>query len=202
MPFISTLLKYKIFRLLLFHFEDFRSKSRLKQLTNILEGCRDINTLIDIGCGTGVITEKLHDRYQFVTGFDVVNHNLSNKIKFVLGSPNKLLPFNDKEFNFAIIIFVLHHSNDPKHLLKEVSRISNYVIIFEDIITNPVHKYYTYFIDSLINFEWFGHPHNNKTDEEWKNIFSGLGYQMIRNSYSYNFLGLKHARYFIKSTAL
>lgn len=186
----------------MYYLEDLRSNSRLKQLNTILGGRWDIGSLIDIGCGTGVMTEKLHNQYQFVTGFDVVNHNLSNKINFVLDSPNKLLPFKDKEFNFAILIFVLHHSNDPKHLLKEVNRISNYVIIFEDIITNPLQKYYTFFIDSLMNFEFKNHPHNNKKDEEWENIFSDLGYKMIEKSYSYNFLGLKHARYFIKSTAL
>ncbi|MFQ6676869.1 MAG: class I SAM-dependent methyltransferase [Fidelibacterota bacterium] len=202
MSLVSNLFKNKIFRWFIYFFEDVRSKSRLRQIIEFLDHDQGRCSIVDIGCGTGLVTEKLHDYAQSVVGFDVVNNNLSHKIKFTLGSPDKPLPFKNKEFDYTLLIFVLHHSNDPIFLLKEVNRISNHVVIFEDIIINPVQKYYTLLVDSVLNLEFKNHPHRNKNDAEWKNTFADIGYHLIDQNYSYNFLGLRHARYFLKSTSL
>jgi len=202
MSLVSILFKIKIFRRFLYFFEDVRSRSRLKQIIKFLGQNQGECSIIDIGCGSGLITEKLQDQAQSVVGFDVVNHNLSHKIKFTLGSPDKPLPFKNKEFDYALLIFVLHHSNDPIYLLKEVNRISKHVVIFEDVIINPLQKYYTLLMDTVLNLEFKNHPHRNKSNAEWKNTFSEIGYNLFDQNYSYNFLGLRHARYFLKSTSL
>jgi hypothetical protein len=48
----------------------------------------------------------------------------------------------------------------------------------EDIYTTQFHKYLTFFMDSVTNFEFFGHPHTNKTDKEWRIEFKNLGFRI------------------------
>jgi len=47
-------------------------------------------------------------------------------------------------------------------------------VIIEDIYGGLVGKYATFFFDNLFNLEFFGHPHSNKSDEEWKKCFKKI----------------------------
>ncbi|WP_157134090.1 hypothetical protein WH8501_21105 [Crocosphaera watsonii WH 8501] len=41
----------------------------------------------------------------------------------------------------------------------------------------------------MVNFEFSEHPHNNRTDEEWQNLFERLKLKLIyTESYSFLFL--------------
>jgi len=72
--------------------------------------------------------------------------------------------------------------------LLEAKRVSKKIIIIEEIYTNIFNKYLTYFIDSLLNLEFIGHPHTNKTDKEWKLLFGQLGLKLTDAKYSRTFL--------------
>ena len=68
----------------------------------------------------------------------------------------------------------MHHTPNPAEIIKEAKRVCKRIIIVEDINENKFRKYLTNFLDSLYNLEFIGHPHSNKTDQEWKALFKKL----------------------------
>lgn len=108
------------------------------------------NTILDIGCGTGVVTKILGEYFTSqITGADIKNY-LIYKIPFLRISNGKI-PSKGKIFNIALLNDVLHHIDKENQVdvLKEALRISKKVLIFEfeptiigklaDIILNKFH---------------------------------------------------------------
>lgn len=77
-----------------------------------------------------------------------------------------------------MLLTVLHHAEEPEKLVSEAKRVAKKVVIVEDIYDNVFQKYLTFFADSLVNLEFFQHPHNNKTDIEWRNLFTKKGFEI------------------------
>ena len=130
--------------------------------------------ILDIGAGPGYVTRFLTDEGHHVTGLDVTNLS-----RIPDWAPTlydwKTLPYSDASFDTALLLTVLHHTPDPDALLAEAARVARQVIVIEDIHTNRFHKALTCFMDSLVNNEWRGHPHTNRSDAEWRATFPSLG---------------------------
>jgi len=109
----------------------------------------------------------------------------------------KEIPFNDNTFDIATILTVLHHTLNPEEILKEVSRVSKQIVIIEDIYTNKLHKYITFFLDSLFNLEFLWHPHTNKTDKQWQDTFSKMWLKILKVKYNKSFIFFRHATYHV-----
>ncbi|MBL8829192.1 MAG: class I SAM-dependent methyltransferase, partial [Planctomycetaceae bacterium] len=93
----------------------------------------------------------------------------------------RAFPFDDDAFEVAIILFVLHHIRDQDTVLSEVRRVARRVMVAEDLITGPWQRWFTYAWDSCLNFEFFGHPHSNRTDDEWRAKFAEHGWRVARH---------------------
>ena len=74
---------------------------------------------------------------------------------------------------------MLHHTHDPAAVIAESARVAKKLIIVEDVIWNEWHKYLTWGLDTLYNLEFFTNPHNNRTEEGWREIFSELGLRVL-----------------------
>ena len=94
----------------------------------------DPQSLLDVGCGEGVLTEKwarrLGDRR--VVGIDLddpglhaewENRSAPNLEYRVMKAEN--LPFADGEFELASAIEVLEHVPDPEHTVAEMARVAS-----------------------------------------------------------------------------
>lgn len=138
--------------------------------------------VLDIGPGTCNVCEILLQKGYMVTPLDVRNVSFVPSIQPLLYNGNTM-PFKDKSFDVALILTVLHHTLHPEKILKEAMRVSKKVIIIEETYSNIFHKYLTYFFDSLLNLEFFGHPHTNKNKKEWGEIFSKLGFSIVDERY-------------------
>lgn len=138
--------------------------------------------LLDIGTGPGSVCLLLGEDGYDVTPLDVRDRTLTRQVEPVIYD-GKTLPFQEGSFDTALVLTVLHHTEDPRGILLEAKRVSGKIIIIEDIYTNAFQKYLTYIFDSIFNLEFLGHPHSNKPDSEWEELFSELG------------LTLKEARY-------
>lgn len=68
-------------------------------------------------------------------------------------------------------------------MLVEAKRVAKRIIIVEDIYESNWQKYLTCVMDSVVNFEYFGHPHTNKSDEGWKRTFKKLGLKLLESKY-------------------
>ena len=138
--------------------------------------------ILDIGAGSCQISEML-----IKNGFDVVPLDIRN-LSVVDGlSPviydGENIPFKNDYFDVSLLITTLHHVKEPESFLKEAKRVSKGLIIIEDIYHGPIQKYLTYIMDNVVNIEFFGHPHSNKNDNEWKNTFKKLGLSLKDSKY-------------------
>ncbi len=139
-----------------------------------------INTtdrIVDIGAGMCHIDKSLIDRGYQVTPVDIQDLSIFENIMPVIYN-GKTLPFKDNEFNVALLLDMLHHVTNPVSLLKEVKRVAKKLIVMEGTYQNQKQKYLTIIMDSVTNLEFFGHPHNNKDDSQWREIFENLGLEV------------------------
>lgn len=90
---------------------------------------------LDAGCNLGVLS-PLFKKSQYV-GVDISQKfiDFARKqypgYKFIVADLNKKLPFKDKEFDTAMILWTLHHVKDWKFALNELKRVSKRVVIGE-----------------------------------------------------------------------
>lgn len=150
--------------------------------------------ILDMGCGVGNISEILIEKKYNVVSLDISNKSFSPVVKPVLYD-GVTFPFSDKSFGTVLLITVLHHTPSPETIVKEAARVAKHIIIIEDIYTNPIEKYATFFFDSLFNLEFQGHPHTNKTDAEWKKLFADLGLSLTHTEYKRSYGVFNHALY-------
>src|SRR6266540_1970897 len=161
---------------------------------------RNGETILDIGAGICDITQVLQSRGYTVTALDVQDFSYVPGIHPVLYDGTKM-PFADQQFDTAIILTVLHHTTHPEAVLDEALRVAKRVIITEDIYSNSLHKYLTFGMDSLLNLEFFGHPHSNKTDEQWQALFAREGLRLTRYKAWGSFLVLRHRMYVLQKNS-
>jgi 2-polyprenyl-3-methyl-5-hydroxy-6-metoxy-1,4-benzoquinol methylase len=90
-------------------------------------------SLLDVGCGEGVLTHKWAQRIDGrVVGIDLDDPHLHEEWK-TRQAPNleyrvmkaEQLPFADGEFELAAAIEVLEHVPDPAHTVAEMARVSS-----------------------------------------------------------------------------
>ena len=153
--------------------------------------------ILDIGAGTCNVCEILLEEGYNIVPLDIQDLSFVNNIKPILYDGDKI-PFDDNKFDIALILMVLHHISYPDRIIEEAKRVSRRIIIMEDIYTNIFHKYITYFLDSLLNLEFIGHPHTNKNDKLWKETFGRLGLKIVEARYSSSYLVLRHAAYYLE----
>jgi SAM-dependent methyltransferase len=89
------------------------------------------DSLLDIGCGEGVLTQRWAQRLgdRRVVGIDLEDPKLraewerrpASNLEF-RAMPAETLPFSSDEFDVATAIEVLEHLPDPEHALSEMAR--------------------------------------------------------------------------------
>ena len=168
-----------------------------EKLAEIVPRLEPSDKVLDVGSGNCVILHELGLRNYQVSGIDVDNLSFIEGVQPVVYNGVQM-PFGDQSFDVSLLITVLHHIPKPEATLAEARRISKRIVVIEEIYSNSIEKYLTYFIDSLFNFEFFGHPRSNKTDEGWKAAFEGLGLRLVDAKYSRSALVLKRATYVLE----
>jgi len=134
--------------------------------------------ILEIGAGSGDIAKVLKNLDYNVAALDVQDISFWDDIRPIIYDGKKM-PFSDKSFDVALLITVLHHTKDPEAILREAKRVSKKVIVIEDIFTDPFQKYLTFVMDSFINLEFINHPHSNKDDAAWREVFKRLGFRIL-----------------------
>ncbi len=134
--------------------------------------------IIDIGCGGGHVAKIFKNFGYNVVPIDIKNKSYFEDIQPIIYDGNEI-PFNNNEFDVSFLINVLHHTKDPIAVLSEAKRVSKRIIVIEDLYKGFLQKYFTFAMDSILNREFFGHPHSNRTEEEWKSTFRKLGLEIV-----------------------
>lgn len=160
-PLLSTVYKSSIIP---------RAKIKLHRISSYLPLGSHI---LDIGSGNAGLAYLLQQNDQQVNALDVIDHSFFTSVPIELYDGHHI-PYKENAFEYSLLITVLHHIKDPVAILKEAIRVSEKVIVMEDVFTSNWNKKLLFFMDSLVNFEFFGHPHSNKSDVEWENTFKSL----------------------------
>lgn len=150
--------------------------------------------VLDVGAGTGNVTELLRRRGWDTTPLDVEDLTFAQGITPVIYDGDRM-PFEDASFDVALISTVLHHVPDADSILREAARVARRVIVVEDVVSGPANRYATYALDSLLTLEFVGHPHSNRSDADWRATFARLGLRLQRAEYQSSMLVLRHALY-------
>lgn len=146
-------------------------------------------TVLDLGCGNGLFCHALSELslVSYAVGADVVDYR-KESIDFQLHKEGEAIPFDDKSFDYTFIVEVLHHSDDPEHLLMEAVRVTRgSVVVFEDVVTSSIRLFFMRGFDILMNMRHgVNTPLNFKSEREWEQIFSRLNVS-VQDIYDYSF---------------
>lgn len=143
-------------------------------------------TILEVGAGNGALTKLLEGCGMNMTSLDIEDKSIFNSVDVKVYNGNRF-PFADKQFDSCQLITMLHHTTNAAALLTEAKRVSRKVIVMEDVYESVLQKYLTWFTDSVVNWEFYGHPHTNKTDQEWRALFNELNFK-VQATESYRFL--------------
>lgn len=131
---------------------------------------------LDIGCGVGYALDVLEAECGCTPyGCDVVIP--PNPIDRFALFDGKTLPYRDKSFDVAFLIFVLHHADDPSILLREASRVARHaVIVVEDTPRLAFEQrwgaMHVHSFRKRHRIPWHGRV---RPEGEWRQIFQFMG---------------------------
>jgi len=130
--------------------------------------------LLDVGCGTGIIAEKLGKYFDcYINGCDVKNYLITD-ISFKKMPTKTRLPIYKYRFDAVLFNDTLHHTTYPNqiNLIIQAVKMSKSVLLFE-LKPSFVNKVFDYSINK-IHYKNLPVPYTYRSDEEWENLFRTL----------------------------
>jgi ubiquinone/menaquinone biosynthesis C-methylase UbiE len=110
-----------------------RLMARFERDLDELFGAASPSSVLDVGCGEGILTEQWARRIApgRIVGLDLEDPKLrahweqrrQENLEFVT-MPAENLPFGENEFELAAAIEVLEHVPDPEHTVAEMARVA------------------------------------------------------------------------------
>lgn len=179
-----------------FH-DKFVYSRRMERLTEILTDFipDDGKNILDVGCGDGKIDSILMERDNglSIRGIDVLVRD-KTYIE-VIEYDGYHIPLEDNSVDTVMLIDVLHHTDDPERLLREVSRVaSKYVIIKDHVLSGIVSGLKLRLMDYVGNAHYRVRlPYNYLSINEWKRIFRTCKLKMEKHERNLNlYTGINH----------
>lgn len=127
--------------------------------------------ILDLGCGTGVISKLIKQKKNSNTTLVDVDYNQMCDQYPVIIYDGQTLPFGKNKFSASILIAVLHHTKNSGQILDEAGRVTRGdIIIMEDIFTDLLGRIITFIGDCIVNWEIHS-PFKNHNKDEWIRIF-------------------------------
>lgn len=132
--------------------------------------------ILDVGCGSGDLAALLMQLRPDVTveGIDVLVR--PDTAIVVHAYDGQTIPFADNAFDAAIVVDVLHHTDDPTAVMAEIARVAPIVIIKDHLRDGLAANLTLRFMD------WVGNaahgvrlPYNYLSRREWGAMWDRLG---------------------------
>lgn len=182
-------------------------RSRARKLLRHLRKCLPATgKILDIGVGSGHMAETVGATGHQIVGLDVTDLRFVELPLVVADGAH--LPFADGRFDAALLLTVLHHVPAGRHaaMLREgmrVVRAKGRLLVLEDVFHNGFERAQTLILDMLLNGEFFGHPHANRSLAEWERLTHELGFRpcYVREfTVWYGLFRIRHALFAIERT--
>ncbi|MGH9767492.1 MAG: class I SAM-dependent methyltransferase [Blastocatellia bacterium] len=137
----------------------------------------DGSSVIDVGCGDGRLAYAIASKLANVKieGIDV----LVRKQTFVPVSrfDGQRIPYDDNFFDMAMLVDVLHHTEDPSALLREAVRVARRSVLIKDHTCDGMLAFPTLkFMDRIGNERYeVTLPFNYYSKQKWLDVIESLG---------------------------
>lgn len=137
--------------------------------------------ILDLGGGDGLLALEIKERLEKeVILVDIIDYNFT-EIPLILYDPEGEIPLDNSEADTTILFTVLHHSNDPKHLLEEAARITKKRLIIIEAYADEEHitisnSFFDWFYNRVIGDEDINVPLNFLKIKGWELLLKSLGY--------------------------
>ena len=133
--------------------------------------------ILDVGCGDGLLSSTIYSKRSdlIVRGVDVLARERAHIPVEVFDGQK--LPFGDASFEAVLFSDVLHHTDDPKVLLREGRRVASQCVLIKD-------HYREGFAAGprLRLMDWTGNarfgvslPYNYWTEGQWQQAWEEVG---------------------------
>ena len=140
----------------------------------------DARSVLDVGCGDGIISEAIANTGREVEGVEVHSRETC-RVKYSLFDGKKL-PFPDQSFDAVMLVDVLHHTDNIQELLRECRRVSRKCIVIKD------HTWSNRFDFAVLRFmDWVGNRsygvrliYNYQKKSQWEAIFRNIGVHVAK----------------------
>jgi len=134
-------------------------------------------SVLDVGCGDGLIAKRILEQRPDLQlrGLDVFIRPQTHVP--VDRFDGHTLPYADQSVDCVMFVDVLHHTEDPAHLLREAARVARRAVVLKDhardgLLAGP----------TLRLMDWVGNarhgvvlPYNYWTKQRWHRTFAELG---------------------------
>ncbi len=105
------------------------------------------SSVLDIACGTGLLSSALREKNCRVTGLDLSlrmlrfaeKRNRYDDVRFVHGDATDLGGFGDRSFDYATILLLLHEipRESQRRVLVEAARVADHLVIVDSVAPLP-----------------------------------------------------------------
>ncbi len=137
----------------------------------------DAATVLDVGCGDGLIDRLIGERRPDLTisGVDVMVRPATHIP--VEPFDGQTLPLGDGSLDVVMLVDVLHHADDPERLLGEALRVARAAVVVKDhtldgVLAGPTLR----FMDWVDNApHGVALPYNYWPERRWREAFARLG---------------------------
>lgn len=168
-----------------------------KKLRPVLPHLTQGQQHVDVGCGNGLIVQHLRQRGYPCAAVDVADLSILPEVEVTVYD-GLHLPFEDKAFDTALLLTVLHHTPAPIPVLEETARVAKRLVIVEDVYSNKFQQYLTYGMDTLVNLGHSSMTYQNKSDAGWKAAFEAMNWQVVAESSQSILLFFRQATYVLE----
>jgi len=179
---------------------DFGGAKRARRLLPLLERWLPrCGRVLDIGTGTGHLTAALEAPARRLICCDVADLSLVGKLDCL--ADGACLPFRAALFDAVLLVTVLHHipAANQAGVLREAFRVlrpQGRLIVMEDTFHNSFERHAVGIFDSLFSAEFVGHPHSNRTLDQWAGLLAASGFRLLEGNervYWYGIVPIRHS---------
>ena len=152
-----------------------------RKLRRMQKHLKFLDQHIEIGSGTGSVLSVMRKQNYYVDGLDFADNSFYDDLKPIVYN-GRMAPFAENAYDTALLLTVLHHTDDPEVILREAGRIAKRIVVIENVYDRRVMEWLTKGFCSLMNFEFIDHPHNNRTHAQWIETFAKMDLSLWHKS--------------------
>ena len=137
------------------------------------------SSILDVGCGSGEIGSDLVAAGHRVVGVETfAREECAIDMSIFDG---QTLPFGDDEFDWVVIVDVLHHASDPDRVVAEARRVSSQGVIVKDHYAENRRQRGVLAAMDWVGNRQFGVGRDGAylSRAEWAAVWSGAGLRVI-----------------------